>query len=493
MLRTVRVFMSPLVHKQSARLGALLLLTSSIAGCSADIGRFDLTSVGANESRTTTASVPLPAEPMRRNVGAPVDNSDNEPASPPRPYYGRDPVTGRAERTYGAPDRTAGYTTPSRGLPPPAATHDRVRPAAHPAPSTAPASASASPDALVEVKAGDTLYRIAGRHKVSVSELMSVNGLQNATIRPGQKLRLPGGRHSIAHRASVRTARVATVPPRPAVSAPAASVDWAGTHTIASGDSIYRIARRYHVTAAQIQAANGITDPTKLRVGTVIKVPGAATAASTPVASVPPATRPAPREQIAAPAERPAAAPAAATPPPAKVGGGQFTILNQSRPEATDPTPRKVAELGPAATGTRTDVLSDATSSAVSGADKFRWPVKGRIIAGFGKRSDNSQNDGINISVPAGTEVHAAENGEVAYAGDDLKGYGNLILIRHPGNWVSAYAHSEQILVKRGDKIKRGQAIAKAGKTGAVDQPQVHFELRRGSKPVDPMPHLEKP
>ena len=112
------------------------------------------------------------------------------------------------------------------------------------------------------------------------------------------------------------------------------------------------------------------------------------------------------------------------------------------------------------------------------------------MIASFGPREDGTHNDGINIAVPAGADVQAAESGTVAYAGSELKGYGNLLLIRHDENWVSAYAHNDQLLVKRGDKIKRGQIIAKAGKSGTVDQPQVHFELRQGSKPVDPTKHL---
>ena len=118
--------------------------------------------------------------------------------------------------------------------------------------------------------------------------------------------------------------------------------------------------------------------------------------------------------------------------------------------------------------------------------------MSGRVLAGFGKRPDGTHNDGINLAVPQGTDIHAAEGGRVAYAGNELKGYGNLILIRHDNGWVSAYAHSDQILVKRDDIIKRGQVIARAGKTGTVDQPQVHFELRQGAKPIDPLPHLEK-
>ena len=131
-------------------------------------------------------------------------------------------------------------------------------------------------------------------------------------------------------------------------------------------------------------------------------------------------------------------------------------------------------------------------SVASAGGQKFRWPVKGRVIASYGPRSDSTHNDGVNIAVPMGTEVLAAEQGVVAYAGSELKGYGNLILLRHDSGWVTAYAHNEEILVRRGDKVKRGQAIAKAGKTGTVDQPQVHFELRQGQKPIDPTPHMEK-
>jgi murein DD-endopeptidase MepM/ murein hydrolase activator NlpD len=133
---------------------------------------------------------------------------------------------------------------------------------------------------------------------------------------------------------------------------------------------------------------------------------------------------------------------------------------------------------------------SDA-APAESASGKFRWPVRGRIISGFGKRPDGTHNDGVNLAVPQGTEIHAVEGGKVAYAGNELKGYGNLVLVRHDNGWVSAYAHAEQLLVKRDDIVRRGQVIARAGRTGTVDQPQLHFELRHGAKPVDPLPHLE--
>jgi murein DD-endopeptidase MepM/ murein hydrolase activator NlpD len=120
-------------------------------------------------------------------------------------------------------------------------------------------------------------------------------------------------------------------------------------------------------------------------------------------------------------------------------------------------------------------------------AADFRWPARGRVIAGFGA---NGGNEGINIAVPEGTPVKAAEAGTVTYAGSEVKGYGNLILVRHENGYVSAYAHNGSLSVKRGDQVKRGQVIAISGQTGNVTSPQLHFELRKGATPVDPMPHL---
>ena len=112
------------------------------------------------------------------------------------------------------------------------------------------------------------------------------------------------------------------------------------------------------------------------------------------------------------------------------------------------------------------------------------------MISNFGGKPNGQQNDGINISVPENTAVKASEDGVVAYAGNELKGYGNLVLVRHTGGWVTAYAHNSELLVHKGETVKRGQVIAKAGQTGGVAAPQVHFEIRKGSTPVDPAQHL---
>ena len=125
-----------------------------------------------------------------------------------------------------------------------------------------------------------------------------------------------------------------------------------------------------------------------------------------------------------------------------------------------------------------------------AGSLSFRWPVKGRVISGYGSKPGGLRNEGINIAVPEGTDVRSAEAGVVAYAGNELKGYGNLVLIRHEGGWVTAYAHNKDLFVKRGDTVKRGDVIAKAGQTGSVSSPQVHFEVRKGATAMDPMRFL---
>ena len=129
-------------------------------------------------------------------------------------------------------------------------------------------------------------------------------------------------------------------------------------------------------------------------------------------------------------------------------------------------------------------------SATDNNASEFRWPVRGRIISGFGKKPNGQRNDGINLAVPEGTQVKAAEDGIVIYAGNELKSYGNLVLIHHNSGWVSAYANNSKLQVKRGDTVKRGQVIALSGMSGGVTIPQVHFELRKDATPVDPLQHL---
>jgi murein DD-endopeptidase MepM/ murein hydrolase activator NlpD len=156
------------------------------------------------------------------------------------------------------------------------------------------------------------------------------------------------------------------------------------------------------------------------------------------------------------------------------------------KPEPAKPEPAKPAARDPETTASL-PAQPVAPAAPAAPTAEFRWPARGRVISGFGA---SGTNEGINIAVPDGTPVKAAESGTVAYAGNEVKGYGNLVLIRHDNGYVSAYAHNGDIDVKRGQKVARGQVIAKSGQTGNVTSPQLHFEIRRGATPVDPMPYL---
>jgi murein DD-endopeptidase MepM/ murein hydrolase activator NlpD len=338
----------------------------------------------------------------------------------------------------------------------------------------APASGAASGE-TIEVQPGDTLFGIAKRHNVQVGALIEVNGLPNGTsIKPGQRLLLPTGA-TLARTVSEPRMPVASRPTQPLHTGTIDTTGWTGRHTLNAGESPYAVARQYRVSLAELLRVNAISDATKIRAGTVLQVPGTGQVASEPVAERPTETAPSRAQGPINQGPRVIAIPGAGT----TAGPGQPMMGSGG----TTPEAPKIASRGDTATDASPDV----------GTAKFRWPVTdGRLIGNFGKRPDGTHNDGINLAVPLGTEVRAAEGGKVAYAGNELKGYGNLVLIRHENGWVTAYAHSDEILVKRDDVVRRGQVIARAGKTGTVDQPQVHFELRQGAKPIDPLPYLER-
>ncbi|WP_404403912.1 peptidoglycan DD-metalloendopeptidase family protein [Pelagibacterium halotolerans] len=239
-------------------------------------------------------------------------------------------------------------------------------------------------------------------------------------------------------------------------------------HTIVSGESLYTIARRYDVSATDIIAANNIAAPDQIRVGQQLIIPGrpdllaergqepqqVASANGTQTLTAPNGS------QAANTVTQTAAAPAAATPTAA----------------AETQQPAQTASVAP---------QQNAPAAADSG-DTFRWPLSGRVITDFAA----SKGTGINIEAPEGTTVRAAETGEVIYVGNAVEGYGNLVLVKHANGFVSAYAHLQNISVVKGDSISRGDTIGTVGMTGSVNRPQLHFELRRGATPVDPVPHL---
>jgi murein DD-endopeptidase MepM/ murein hydrolase activator NlpD len=148
--------------------------------------------------------------------------------------------------------------------------------------------------------------------------------------------------------------------------------------------------------------------------------------------------------------------------------------------------PVRVARIEQPVVKKKSAVRRAITKKRESGKNQFRWPIRGRVISEFGKQANGTKNDGINLSVPTGAAIVAAESGTVVYSGNQLKGFGNLVLIRHKNGWSTAYAHVSKMLVKKGQTVRRGQVIAKSGQTGSVSRPQLHFEIRRGTTPYDP-------
>jgi murein DD-endopeptidase MepM/ murein hydrolase activator NlpD len=261
-------------------------------------------------------------------------------------------------------------------------------------------------------------------------------------------------------------------------------------HVVERGETLYSVSRRYNVDTRSLALLNGLSRPWAVWPGDEILLPPLArddsrrvsvapvsVAVNAPVkvtptarGATPPSLKPAAPKPPVEVATTTATA-VTATDKAISLTGGSGSTVAKSEPKALKTAPKQVAETG-------------------AGPKDFIWPVSGPVLKGFGSGVDGQRNDGVNIGVAGGTKVKAAADGEVVYAGDELVGFGNLVLIRHFGGWVSAYAHGESLLVKEGDTVKQGQAIATAGATGNASTPQVHFELRKGKQPVDPAEHL---
>jgi murein DD-endopeptidase MepM/ murein hydrolase activator NlpD len=247
-------------------------------------------------------------------------------------------------------------------------------------------------------------------------------------------------------------------------------------HTVASGDTLYALGRKYGVSPFVIAQANGLDTNQQLTLGQKVKIPGAKAIKAAPV------------EAVVADAE-PTVNPVKPRkkPPLALAEEEQVAADGTDGEAAIGEAPKKIiAEAKPVL---KEQPVAEAAIASPAGLN-LRWPLKGKVISGYGNKPGGLKNEGINISVPEGTSIRAADTGVVAYAGNELKGYGNLVLIRHAGGYVTAYAHAKELLVKRGDKIDRGAIIGKAGQTGSVSSPQLHFEVRKGATALDPMKYM---
>lgn len=215
-------------------------------------------------------------------------------------------------------------------------------------------------------------------------------------------------------------------------------------HVVAKGDTGYSISRAYGVNLADLMALNNVRPPYTLAIGQRLSLPGGA--------------------------EAEAVTPAVPSTVPSPDGGGTYA----ERRRETEVVGRVTAAPPPRRSST------------------FTWPLTGTIVARYGPTGSGQHNDGINILAPAGTPVKAAEDGVVVYASNALVGYGNLLLVKHAGGWITAYAHNERLLVRQGQKVTRGQVVARVGNTGGVREPQLHFEIRQGRQALDPLRFLER-
>ncbi|MGY3445712.1 MULTISPECIES: peptidoglycan DD-metalloendopeptidase family protein [unclassified Bradyrhizobium] len=445
------------------QVAVLALMSMAFAGCSADMSsRFSQNSYSQNpfafdpQPTGTVQQAPPPRElPQyaRPRTQPQYSQYQSQPLPPPV----------AAPQSYPVANGNAGVSGGGRGLssytPPPA--RPQIETTGTVPRSVAAAHAGHSGTTII-VGTSDTLEVLARRYNVSTAEILRANGYKGPrALSPGQQLIIP---HAGAVAAAPAMAAPAT---RPVAAAAAPS----GVHYVNRGDTLHSIARQHHIPVAELARANNLDQSARLSLGMKLVVPGAKTAMAAPA--------PVAQPVAAAPVVTAAPAPAVAAPKVVATAQPQQSA-RLVQPTATVEQPAAAAEAPVAA----------KSSEATGALPTFRWPVRGKVITAYGSKTNGKVNDGINVAVPEGTPVKAAEDGVVAYSGNELKGYGNLVLVRHSNGYVTAYAHASELLVKRGDTIKRGQVIAKSGQSGEAGSPQLHFEIRKGSSPVDPLQFL---
>ncbi|CDX12273.1 Peptidase M23 [Mesorhizobium sp. ORS 3324] len=499
-----------------ARGCAVLMIAGAAAGCSSQAMRFngvdDVFTSSTNNQRAIinkqNVDQPYPGDTV---APAPVDGSHTQSVS----RSSLEPVTSQQLPPPSAP--AAAPVKPMRTASAPAlapaaphldkTTTATVAPAAKPFKTAEPdavRNASAAPHATeIVVREGETISGLARQYHVPADAIIKVNGLDASKgIRTGQKIVIPAYAYSsktgpkVADNAKPANTpkqpagapeKVAVLPQQPKLkdgksaaqvdasaaasgsknakaapqmaSAQAKPASAGGTYTVQQGDSLSSIARKTGVSATALKQANGMKDGL-LKIGQTLKVPAGGTVA---VAAAKPAV-----------AAKPTVDPVttATTQPPAKTTPSQ-TLASYTPPKKDAKVIQQAED-------------EDAVAPDATGIGKMRWPVRGRVISGFG-----AGKDGVDIAVPEGTPIKAAENGVVIYAGDGLKEFGNTVLVRHENGLVTVYGHASSIEVQRGQKVKRGQEIALSGMSGTTDAPKLHFEVRKNSAPVDPAGYLE--
>ncbi len=428
-----------LCSRRALRIAVLALMSIGVAGCSSDMqSRLSENPFASNDSSASVA----PAPAQRRELAQYArPQSQVQSQNLPPPIASPQSYPSASSGISGGGRGLASYAPPARPIETTGSVPRSVA-AVHPAHGT-----------TIIVGTSDTLEILARRYNVTPAAILQANGYKGPRVlSPGQQLIIP-------RPGAVAAAPAMAVPAsRPlAVAAAAPSV-----HVVNHGDTLMGIARRNHISAAELARANGLAPGAKLKIGMKLNVPVKASAAAAPIVQ----------------------------PAVAQVAPVSVAPVTKVATIAADPQQKaRLAQTTGVEEAAAVETASKA-AEATGALPTFRWPVRGKVITSYGAKTNGKANDGINLAVPEGTPVKAAEDGVVAYSGNELKGYGNLVLIRHSNGYVTAYAHASELLVKRGDTIKRGQVIAKSGQSGEVASPQLHFEIRKGSTPVDPLQFL---
>lgn len=295
----------------------------------------------------------------------------------------------------------------------------------------------------ITVQTGDTLYSLAKKYNTSVAAIAQENNLvEPYSLYGGQKLKIP----TESDKTIVQTV---PVPNSDAIKPNTTTKVELQEISVKAGDTLYSLSRQYSIPVNDLAVMNNLSSPFTLSVGQKLKVPNLSTA-------------------------------------PVRTSSSSNTVKTSAVKTTQAQTVTKP----------KTKISSDPTKKlptiSARSSSKFTWPVKGKILSSYGSKSNGLFNDGINIGAARGTAVKAAENGVVAYAGNEVKGMGNLIIIQHSDGWMTVYAHLDSMSVKRGTKVLVGQKIGTVGETGKVDQPQLHFEIRKGTKAYNPSSYLKK-
>lgn len=543
----------PKFANPAIRVAGAVFLASAAAGCSSDVSRFAGGRLFNDTDNITTASIPRRGGEItglngdvpvpRESVGAGGYVASAPPygaasAAPTYPVQRNNNVYGgvatSSARSVSRPVAVerAALAAPSASRPiierDPASRREAL---AQPFPASLPQTRASDPLVTgtvksrlssgwstdnaprVTLRSGESIKTLSNRYGVPEKEILAANGLTSSKgAQPGQSIIIPtfsasgnaaraaatsGAlpvRDNVPQMPDAPAQKVAVLPTAPQLRDKSQAVTTAstskaspgqgkagagGTYVVKAGDSLAKIARETGTPVAQLKAANGITTDS-IRVGQTLKLSGDGKASATDnlkTASIPPKQAVVPPAAQVATAE-PKVAPAKAA-------------AKQAAATASAPQPYKppVATESVAEVEKKSDVTAAAPSA--TGIGKYRWPVQGAVTNRFGDNVSGKRSDGINISVPEGTPVKAAENGVVIYAGNGLKELGNTVLIRHDDGKVTVYGNAASLNVQRGQKVQRGQTIAASGMTGSATRPQLHFEVRKDATPVNPSSFLE--